>query len=94
MPAPFGKGFGSLQSQAQRPVIDQGKATCGKYVGQTFDWLVDNAPRYLVTLYEKHANHGMTRDQYKIAQLAIEQRNDDRDERDEGNYDFDDFWSR
>jgi hypothetical protein len=95
MPSPFGNGFGSLNDQATRPVIYQGKATCGKYREKSFDWILENAPRYLVTLYEKHENHGMTRDQYKLAQLAVEQRDEDReDESREAGYDYNDFWGR
>ena len=93
MPSPFGTGFGSLDGKALQPVISQGKATRGKYAGQSFDWILENAPRYLTTLYEKAEDHGgMTLAQYRMAQLAIEQREDEEDERDHSDYDPANFW--
>ncbi len=72
----LGMNFDVLNDKTPVPVFVDGVATCGKYKGETVEWVIRNAPRYITTLYETHELHGLTEGQYDEACEAInEERN-------------------
>lgn len=63
-------GFESLSgppTKFVRKVFVDGVATCGKYTGESLEYLVYSRPQYIVTLYENHANSGVGIKHYKQA---------------------------